>query len=552
MKKSCLLLLISFISLEISAQNWIWGRGASAGGAEGYDVCTDQSGNSCLVGSYNGNGLTFGSQPIFNSNNGTLDFFIVKYDNAGNVMWAKDGGDTGAESAYSVIADDSGNFYATGSFTSLNFSLGNNNLNCQGQSDIFIVKYNSQGNVIWARSAGNMGSEEGKAITFDHFTSSVIVTGFYNSSSLSFGPYTVNGNGNKNIFAVKYDAGGAVMWAKSGNGINDDIGFGIASDNSGNVFITGYMQSQTLTFGTTIINSSVSSPKSFLVKLDATGNSIWGTCAGLYGAIGHDVATDLNGDVIITGNYDSTIIFGSTTLYCGSNTNNKECFVSKYDSSGNNLWAKTSKCTYLPLSNSAFSITTDHSGSILISGGGVDIFQISFDMDTLNFTSSAPDPMYIVKFSPSGNVICVSGLTSGGDDQNSIATDSIGNIYIGGDFISNPFAIGPDTLYNSAGETPFVAKYNCELMSLSTSSDILNSIKVYPNPSNGDFNLDFEKNIPKDSEILITDVLGNAIYQSVLENSVTPLHLSENGPGIYFYLLTNKNRMIGTGKLIIQ
>ena len=69
--------------------------------------------------------------------------------------------------------------------------------------------------------------------------------------------------------------------------------------------------------------------------------------------------------------------------------------------------------------------------------------------------------MFFAKFDANGNVLCASALSSGGDDQNGVSADRFGNAFITGDFMSNPFIIGYDTLIPTGGENVFVAKYSC-------------------------------------------------------------------------------------------
>ncbi|MBI3501256.1 MAG: T9SS type A sorting domain-containing protein, partial [Bacteroidetes bacterium] len=95
------------------------------------------------------------------------------------------------------------------------------------------------------------------------------VTGYFLSPAITFGTTTLTNAGNYDIFIVKYDASGTVLWATSAGGTNSDVGRSIATDANGNVLVTGYFLSPTLTFGTTTLTNA-GGWDMFIVKLGST------------------------------------------------------------------------------------------------------------------------------------------------------------------------------------------------------------------------------------------------------------------------------------------
>jgi hypothetical protein len=139
-------------------------------------------------------------------------------------------------------------------------------------SDFFIVHYDSSGNVLWAKSAGGGDWDVGHSISTDSF-GNIFVTGFFGSSSITFGTTTlVNASGPPyyDIFVTSYDALGNVFWGKSAGGSNYDFGHGISTDSFGNVLVTGFFRSSSITFGTTTLTNSGSYPNIFTAKLAST------------------------------------------------------------------------------------------------------------------------------------------------------------------------------------------------------------------------------------------------------------------------------------------
>ena len=136
--------------------------------------------------------------------NSTNDIFVVKYDANGNVLWAKSAGGTSHDIAYGISTDAGGNVLLTGDFYSPSISFGTTTLTSAspGASDVFVVKYDANGNVLWAKSAGGIFTDIGYDISTDA-SGNVLVTGYFNSPSISFGTTTLTNAGGADVFVVK-------------------------------------------------------------------------------------------------------------------------------------------------------------------------------------------------------------------------------------------------------------------------------------------------------------------------------------------------------------
>ncbi len=449
--------------------NWLWAKSAVAettGAAEGLSVSSDAAGNVFVTGLFTGSTLTFGSTILSNADltGNTCDIFIAKYDANGNILWAKSAGGTSPDYSYSVNADAGGNVYITGEFKSSTITFGSTTLTNADPSgntfDIFIAKYDANGNVLWAKSATGTSTDWSYSINSDT-AGNLFITGFFFSSTITFGSTTLTNSGLQNIFIAKYDANGNVLWARSaGGGTNDDESLSISADAGGNVFITGYFTSSTITFGSTILNNTNNSSNGdvFIAKYDVNGNVLWARSAiGTLFDKGYSISSDTNGNVFLTGGFGSpTLTFGSISL-TNANSGYDDIFIVKYDSVGNVLWAKSGGGTS---HDEGYSISANAAGNIFVTG--------AFTSPTITFGSTilippigSIDPMFIVKYDANGNLLCAAALASGGDDQNGVSADHFGNAYIGGDFLTNPFIVGSDTLTPIGGEDVFVAKYVC-------------------------------------------------------------------------------------------
>jgi hypothetical protein len=165
--------------------------------------------------------------------------------------------------------------------------------------------------------------------------------------------------------------------------------------------------------------------------------------------------------------------------------------------------------------------------------------------------------MFIVVYDPNGNVICATSLPSGGDDENGIALDQSGYVYVGGDFAYNVIIPKVDSLIEPPlnwNEYFFVAKYNCGIK-LTGLNDVnpTSHITVYPNPSTGSF---YFSGLTEGSTIEVYDMMGRSVLipgPSPREKGGTAVvDLSGRAAGVYFYRVSGQGVTVQQGKLVVE
>lgn len=545
--------LLNYFSSSGQAPNFQWAK--SAGGAAGFDdlansIAVDVSGNTYITGSFNSTIINFGSTALTNMNtNNSADIFLAKYDASGNVIWVRSAGGTGDDVAYSLVVDASGSVYITGYFDSSTITFGSSTLINASQRNIFLAKYDAFGNVIWAKNDGGTGEPVAYSIAADSSGNTFITGGFGGSSStVSFGSIILTNAGNSvyDIFLAKYDPSGNILWAKSAGGTGHDVGRSVAVDASGNSYITGSFYSTTINFGSTILaNVNTNSTEDiFLAKYDTSGNVIWAKNAGgTVSDIGYSIAVDTSGNTYIAGSFNSTTIgFGSTTLISAGYD---DIFLAKYDALGNVIWAKSVGGTSFDY---ATSISVDASENTYVTG--------SFWSSPLTFgstilTNAGGGDIFIAKYAASGNVIWAKSAGGiGDDDGRSVAIDASGNTFITGYFMSPSIAFGLATLTTAGGGGDiFIAKLG-NTTGINELSNLI-SIYVFPNPSNGNFQLTIANAQFTKGELEIYNVIGEKVFQSEIFESKSEINLNLPA-GLYFYKIKNTAEIIGTGKIIIQ
>jgi hypothetical protein len=145
------------------------------------------------------------------------------------------------------------------------------------------------------------------------------VTGYFGGTS-TFGSTTLTSKlGSEDVFVAKLDSTGKWMWAVSAGGTGTAGGLGISVDSAGNSYVTGdfgfdFSAPGTASFGSTTLTSN-GKWDVFVAKLDSTGKWLWAVSAGAGDDdFGRGISVDGAGISYITGSFDGTASFGSTTL----------------------------------------------------------------------------------------------------------------------------------------------------------------------------------------------------------------------------------------------
>ena len=405
----------------------------------------------------------------------------------------------------------------------------------------------------WAKSAGGASYDIGYAIATDAI-GNIVVTGNFVSPTITFGKTTLTNSGENDIFVVKYDSSGNVLWAKSAGGVCTpdvcgDISTGISTDLNGNIVVTGYFNSPIIAFDSTKLTNSGSSSNIFVVKYNPNGNVIWAKSAGgTSWVLSWGISTDASGNIIITGNYYSpTLSFDSLTL---SNIGENDIFVVKYDSNGNVLWAKSAGGT---LGEEGYSVSTDANGNIVVTGS---FSSPTLSFDSLTLSNIGENDIFVVKYDSNGNVLWAKSAGGTlGDEGYSVSTDANGNIIMTGFYNSPTILFGSTTLTNSGLRDFFVVKLSYVSTLGIVFNHIINTVKVYPNPSSTQVVIDNGNYSSMGSYTAkIVNALGQQVFQSVINQQQFVIDANTmGGAGVYtLYITDGNNKIVGVKKIVLQ
>lgn len=279
------------------------------------------------------------------SANAEQDIFLLKLDTAGNFTWVHTFGDTGNNSCYDIEVGPSGSIYSTGRFEgTIDFDPGSglHNLTSVNSYDIYIQKLDCNGNFKWAYSFGDVYSQYGTAITVDS-SENVIVGGVY-SGEIDFDPSPDTNNllsyGQDDIFILKLDSSGGVMWAESFGALAVDYCSDIAVGPNNSILLSG-LHNGTAYYKTSQF-TGMGQDDAFLMKLNSSGVLEW---FHNYGGTNDDFASRIlvgnNDDTYLAGVYEGTMSVNTSSGIQNFTSNGQaDIFFQKIDNQGNSVWIK--------------------------------------------------------------------------------------------------------------------------------------------------------------------------------------------------------------------
>ena len=481
-KRITLILLVTctFFCGALHAQGWLWAKWNTGTGMDGWPVATDPFGN-VFVGGFTAVGQAkFGSIIVPRAGITGLQPIIVKYDANGNVLWAN-GVENGESYIMNIATDQNGNSFMFGTINSSSLQIGSVTLTntIAPTPQYFIAKYDPSGNVLWAINAGNaQGAYVGTCISVVLSTGgittdasgNIFVTANFRLPSTTIGSFTLSNtdpSGNTDdILIAKYDPSGTLQWAKSAGGAKDDDAYGITVTPAGDIYIAGTFTSPSISIGSSILTNVNNAQEAFIARFNSSGNPVWGdnsvtvglggidTCVG--NAIG--IASDASNNIYITGGLlSNSILFGGAAI-TNPASGHPYLYLMKFDPSNNVSWYKTIFSASHNFGTWGYSIAMSKCGTIWISGVMND--SVNIDGHVLHEPENSSDPVFIAGYTSTGVYNGSAALQSGGDDQNGIACDPSGNVYMCSDYATSPFIVGVDTVTSdSGGEMLYVAKY---------------------------------------------------------------------------------------------
>ncbi|PKN72012.1 MAG: hypothetical protein CVU50_08985 [Candidatus Cloacimonetes bacterium HGW-Cloacimonetes-3] len=298
-----------FVAKITGDGTWIWAHQVGDGyAAMGTQITTDTSSNIYLTG-YFQDSVQFGNTSLYS--NGAKDIFVAKMDSNGNWIWLRGAGGAGDDISYDLAVDTNGNPYVTGQFVSTAY-FGESVISSLGGADIFVAKLDSNGNWLWAQTAGGFGDvDRATGIAVDG-SANIYLTGRV-EGNVRFGMTTLPGFGGYDLFVAKMSSNGNWLWAVNAGGITDDCGYGIAVGTDNTAYLTGRFTSIALFGNTSLACSGIFDI--FVSALDTNGNWLWTKQGGgTDNDYSYGISLDCNNTISISGYVSGTAFFGNHSV----------------------------------------------------------------------------------------------------------------------------------------------------------------------------------------------------------------------------------------------
>ncbi|MGZ3862270.1 MAG: T9SS type A sorting domain-containing protein [Bacteroidia bacterium] len=438
----------------------------------------NQSGRDVLFtsdGGYILAGMTMTSTP------GDSDIYVLKTDYAGNITWTQQFGGALPDYVYSFIPTADNNYFILG-FT---MSYGS------GSYDVWLIKMDPSGTVLWTKTYGTSAQEEGHCII-----------------PTADGNYIITGRANNDALLMKIDPQGNTLWTQTYGGAQYETSHSVAQCNDGGYVLVG----QTFSYG-------AGGADVYVIKTDGSGNLSWQkTFGGVYDDEGKYVLANSDGTIIIDGQ------ISSSSTFAGLDIN-----VIKTDASGNVIWNQTYGGNDKDVTH-----MIQHT-----SDGGYVITGISRSFGWIN-----PD-MWLVKIDEFGTSMWTKNYGSWYHDHCYAVKQTSDGGYV---------ALGHQEDINNVTHVFFVKTDGSGQVGTGE-SPVANTFAVYPNPSAGIIHVDLtDYTLEPGTSVKICNALGEILFSEAIgiENKDKKvINLSNNQRGVYFVSVQSKNETT-TKKIILE
>lgn len=522
-----ILILLLFLCNILQAQNFQFvKKGGGSSSDYGYSTCVDNAGNVYLTGCYKAT-ATFDN--INFTSKGLLDIFIAKYNSAGTLLWCKTAGGTGNDEGDKIFVTPDGSVYVAGTIigsATFDWIIATVNGGAFAGEDLFLTKLNSQGEFQWVKTYGSASQDWIDDVSM--LDGNFYFTGHY-YGTFTAGPITLNpAGGSSAYFFMKADAEGNPVWGKNTGGLSR------ISSGSDKLIIAGLFGG-TANFGNVTFTSN--GPNDLYIgAYDLTGNQLWVKQFGGSGSENmRSICYDRNSDRIYwAGCFQNTMAMGSTNL---TSSGQYDIFVSKFDSDGNNIWAKRAGGVNYDFANCT---AVDDLGNVFISGYCME----TSSFGNVNVVSAGQGDAYVAKYNTNGDFQWVkSGGGSGQDNGMSLIINPTGGLYLAG-FFENSASFGNISLSSYGVGDAMLIKI-ADVTSVQNENTIVNSYRLdqnYPNPFNPSTQVTFNISKPGNVKLRVSDVSGKEIVELVNSSMNSGSYkvtfdASQLPGGVYFYTL---------------
>jgi hypothetical protein len=449
-------------------------------------------------------------------NKGDIDIFVIKLNSNGNIIWKKTFGG-GKESGNSIVPTKDGGYVLNGETSS---NVGDFSGMNKGGEDIFVIKLNSNGDIVWKKTFGGSSVEIGRSITTTT-DGGYVLSGRTNSND---GDFSGMNKGGEDIFVIKINSNGDTEWIRTFGGSDYESGYSITTTKDGGYVLNGETNSNDGDFS----GMNKGGEDTFVIKLNSNGDTEWiKTFGGSDFETGYSITTTKDGGYLLNGVTNS-----NDGDFSGMNKGISDIFVIKLNSNGDIVWKKTFGGSG---GESGSSITNTNDDGFVLTGSSS-----SNDGDFSGMNKGISD-IFVIKLNSNGDIVWKKTFGGSHIDIGSSITTTIYSEYIltgrthstDGDFSG----------MNKGHNDIFLMKLDSNgnlnnTTSIYELSDPITTLSVHPNPFHNSTTISYKVDTPSNVRIELLNTLGQII--EVLREDYTdigtyqlPLNVSTLSSGMY-------------------
>lgn len=471
----------------------------------------------CTDGGYVLAGRTRSSNGDVNGIQGQDDFWVVRLDTAGNILWQRPLGGSANDGAVEIRQTADAGFVVVGWTYSNSGQVSGNH----GNADAWVVKLDNGGVIQWQKAFG--GSVEDAAYSVEQTSDGgYIVAGYAYSTN-----GTLNGNhGGADAWVLKLDASGTLQWQKPFGGSLVDKAFSVQQTSDGGYIFAGYSNS---TDGD--VDGNHGDYDFWVLKMDATGNFEWQkTMGGTNEEYAYSIQQTTDGGYIIGG--WSVSNSGDVT----GNHANGDYWVVKLDAAANITWQRALGGSMV---DKAYTVRETDDGGFVVAGSSN-----STDGDITN--NHGMDDYWIVKLDGSGALVWEQSYGgSNADVAWPMQSTSDGGYLVAGWSSST----NGDVSGNHGDKDFWVVKLAPDVTGIGEHAG-LGNLSLFPNPTTGWVTLQLDKP-HSHSDIRITDLSGRLVKTIPVDNMCNPSFQMDVANGVYFVQVQAGNGKSGMAKVVV-
>ena len=472
------------------------------------------------------------------------DIFVLKYNPSGKIQWVSRMHGWGKDNPGAICTDASGNIYVSGFYDGPNIIIESTKTQSGGTRNMFLTKYNSLGSVMWACS--NNLSSHTIPTAMSNANNGIVLAGYFSDTAVFSGSnYFKAAVLSEDVFVAKYNYNGQTQWAKAYGSNGDERILSVACDKQGYAFLTGYFKSSNLIFGNDTLYRGTAAVASFIAMLDNNGNEMWAKVLSnnLSNMQTSAVTVDNKGAFYLSGHFSGKYLnYGGIQLANVDTTgSSSDVFYAKFDVNGVLLNIKSfgssndDKSTAISYGKE-LSIAGNFSGPQMLMGSNTLLNDQSGTNDV--FLTKIDSACNIKSTLTAGGAL--------NDAIYCLAADAFGNDYVMGYFYDNSIVMKDTLKSQcSPCQNNFVAKaglnklvVNNNTTGISGFDQSENPLAIFPNPAKSILTI---QNIAIGNNICIKDLLGRTCILTKSDANTMQVNLQDLNVGLYYLEIQNKD-----------